>query len=91
MPIRLLAPLLVLLLFPAAARADWIPAAPIDGPNADVVEVGNVDLARDGAGAVAYLRKDGGVTHAFISRLVAGAWRARLSRGARAGEHLPGE
>jgi hypothetical protein len=73
---RLLAPLLVLLLFPAAARADWIPAAPIDGPNADVVSVGNVDLGRDGSGAVAYLRKDGGVTHAFISRLVSGGWRA---------------
>ena len=73
---RLLAPLLVLLLFPAAARADWIPAAPIDGPSADIVGVGNIDLARDGIGAVAYLRKDGGVTHAFISRVFAGGWRA---------------
>ncbi len=30
---------------------------------------------RDGAGAVAYLRKDGGVTHAFIARLIGGGWR----------------
>lgn len=77
MPTRFFVPLLVLLFsFPAAAQAAWVPAVPIDGPNADVVAVGNVDLARDGAGAVAYLRKDGGVTHAFVSRLVAGAWRA---------------
>lgn len=76
MPTRFLVPLLALLLFPAAARADWTPAVPIDGPNADVVAVGNVDVARDGAGAVAYLRRDGGVTHAFISRLVGGVWRA---------------
>lgn len=76
MPIRFLVPLLVLLMFPAAARADWVPAVPIDGPNADVVAVGNVDVARDGVGAIAYLRKDGGVTHAFVSRLVGGAWRA---------------
>ena len=61
---------------PAAARAGWIPAAPIDGPNADVVSVGNVDLARDGTGAVAYLRNDGGVPHAFVSRLFGGGWRA---------------
>lgn len=76
MPRRLIVLLLLLLVFPASARADWFPATPIDGPNADVVAVGNVDLARDGVGAVAYLRKDGGVTHAFISRLVAGGWRA---------------
>lgn len=76
MPTRLLVPLLLLLVFPATARADWFPATAIDGPNADVVAVGNVDLARDGAGAVAYLRKDGGVTHAFVSRLINGGWRA---------------
>lgn len=75
MPTRLLVLLLLLLVFPASARADWFPATPIDGPNADVVAVGNVDLARDGAGAVAYLRKDGGVTHAFVARLIGGGWR----------------
>ena len=49
--------------------------------------VGNVDLARDGAGAVAYLRSDGGVPHAFVARLSGGAWRRagarRLRRPAR--------
>ena len=72
---RLFAALFVLLLFPAAARADWFPAAAIDGPNADVVAVGNVDIARDGNGAIAYLRRDGEVTHAFVARMAGGDWR----------------
>lgn len=59
----------------AAARAAWFPAQAIDGPNADVVSVGGVDLARDGGGAVAYLRRDGGFPHAFVSRIAEGAWR----------------
>jgi hypothetical protein len=75
LPRRLLALLIVLFAFPATARADWVPAVPIDGPNADVVSVGNVDIARDGAGAVAYLRKEVGVPHAFVQRLFGGAWR----------------
>jgi hypothetical protein len=73
---RLLVALIVLLLFPASAHAGWIPATAIDGPNADVLEIGNVDLARDGAGAIAYLRNDGGVPHVFVSRMVDGAFRA---------------
>src|SRR4051794_41888646 len=64
-----------MLAFPAAARADWFPAAPIDGPNADVVSVGNVDMARDGHGAIGYLRRDGGVPHAAVARMVGGDWR----------------
>ena len=66
----------LLLVFPATARADWFPATAIDGPNADVIAVGNVDIARDGAGAIAYLRNDGGVPHAFVARLAGGGWRA---------------
>ena len=89
MPRRLLVLLIVLLVFPAAARADWFPAAPIDGPSADIVAVGNVDLARDGSGAIAYLRNDGGVPHAFVSRVLggglagAGARRPGAGRGDR--------
>ena len=75
MPRRLILLLIVFASFPASAHAAWFPAAPIDGPNADVLTVGNVDVARDGAGAVAYLRLDGGVPHAFVSRLFGGAWR----------------
>ncbi len=72
---RLLIALVLVLVLPATAQAAWLPGVPIDGPNADVLTVGNVDVARDGAGAVAYLRLDGGVPHAFISRLYAGGWR----------------
>ena len=64
-----------LVLLPAAsANAGWFGAQPLDGPNADVVSVGNVDLARDGGGAVAYIRNADGVPHAFISRMNGGSW-----------------
>jgi hypothetical protein len=77
LPRRLLVLLTALLaLVPAAsARAGWTPAIALDGPNADVLEVGNVDLARDGAGAVSYIRYDGGVPHAFVARLFNGIWQ----------------
>ncbi len=76
MPRRLILLLIAFVSIPATAHAAWLPATPIDGPNADVLTVSNVDIARDGAGAVAYLRLDGGVPHAFISRMFGGAWRA---------------
>jgi hypothetical protein len=76
MPVRLLVLVLAALaLSPAAAQAAWFPAQTIDGPSADVVEVGGVDLARDGTGAVAYLRRDGGIPHVFVSRLFGGVWQ----------------
>ncbi|HEY3019541.1 MAG TPA: hypothetical protein VGJ32_05075 [Solirubrobacteraceae bacterium] len=60
---------------PAAARAGVFPGEVIDGPSADIVRVGDVDLARDGTGAVVYVRKDGGTDHIFVARLFAGAWQ----------------
>jgi hypothetical protein len=60
---------------PAAARAGVFPGEVIDGPSADIVRVGDVDLARDGTGAVVYLRRDAGVQHVYVSRLVDGAWQ----------------
>jgi hypothetical protein len=66
---RLIALLVLLLACPAGARANWFPSTPIDGPSADVLAVGNVDLARDGNGAIAYLRRDG----AFVARINGGA------------------
>ena len=80
----------VALLPAAAARADFLPADPIDGPSADLVGQPDVDLARDGSGAVAYLKLDGGVRHVFVSRFVgrrlpaAGARRRRARRRGRA-------
>jgi hypothetical protein len=78
-PRRLLLPLLcaaIGAIAPAAARADVYPSEVIDGPSADLVRLGDVDLARDGGGAVVYLKKDAGVDHVFMSRLFNGAWQA---------------
>jgi hypothetical protein len=77
MPRRLCAALLAsasLLLVAPAAHAGWYPSEAVDGP-ADIVALGGVDLGRDGAGGVAYLKRDGGVAHVFVSRIVDGAWR----------------
>src|SRR4051812_9390701 len=59
-----------------AAEGAWFPADSIDGPSPDVLALGDVDLARDGTGAVAYLKRDGGVPHVFVARMIDGAWHA---------------
>src|SRR6476659_6454941 len=75
---RLLASSAVLAAFvlaPVSARADvgrFIPAEPIDGP---ITALGDLDVARDGTGAVAYVKPDGGVDHVFVSRLLNGVWQ----------------
>jgi hypothetical protein len=63
-------------LAPAAAQAAFFPAESLDGPSADIRSLGDVDIARDGTGALAYVRRDGGVDHVFVSRLAGGAWSA---------------
>jgi hypothetical protein len=55
------------------ARAGFFGAQPIDGP-ADIVSVGDVDVTRDGPGAVVYVRRDGGVPHPYVSRFTGGAF-----------------
>src|SRR3954469_13888976 len=70
----LLAALLVLLA-PAAAHATWFPGEALDGPSADVVAVDDLDIARDGTGAVVWRRVLDGTPHVFVSRLAGGAWR----------------
>jgi hypothetical protein len=59
-----------------AAHAGFFPAEPVDGPNPGIVALGDVDVARDGTGALAYVRRDGDVTHVYVSRLVDGAFGA---------------
>jgi PKD domain-containing protein len=62
-------------LAPVSARADvggFIPAEAIDGP---VTALGDLDLARDGTGAMAYVKPVAGVDHVFVSRLQDGAWQ----------------
>jgi PKD domain len=75
MRLRLILCLLLIALPAAPARAAFFPGDSIDGPSADIVSVGEVDFARDGAGAVAYVKRDGGIEHVFVARLVGGAWQ----------------
>ena len=60
---------------PAAAHATFFAAEAVDGPSADIRSVGDLDVARDGTGAVAYVRRDAGVDHIYVSRLVDGAFQ----------------
>ena len=63
------------LLLAAPARAGWFPAEAIDGPSADIVAFGDIDLARDGTGGLVYLKNDAGVPHVFLSRHHGGVWQ----------------
>ena len=68
---------------PATAQAAWFPAEPIDGPSADIVSVEDSDVAREGIGAVVYLKRDGGTPHVFLARMNAGTWEppVRIDQG----------
>ncbi|TMK61973.1 MAG: hypothetical protein E6G53_15145 [Actinobacteria bacterium] len=55
-----------------AACAAPAPARTVDGPSAAVLALGGLDLARDGSGAVAYLKRSRGHAHVYVSRLVDG-------------------
>ncbi len=64
---------------PAAAQraaGAFFPAQPVDGPSPDIVGRPQLDLARDGGGAVAYVRRDGGEDHVFLSLISGGAAQA---------------
>ena len=70
---------LSLLALPAPAHAAagrYFPGETIDGPSADIQVLSDVDVARDGTGALVYVKRDGGVDHVFASRLVEGRWQA---------------
>lgn len=57
------------------AGAAVSPAQPLEGPSADVVDVGDAAMAEDGTGGVVYLKKEGGHNHVFVARF-AGSWEA---------------
>lgn len=61
---------------PATALGEFFPGEPIDGPNPGLGSVGDLDVARDGTGAVAYTRRDGDADHVFVSRLINGVFQA---------------
>jgi hypothetical protein len=67
--------LLLIALAATPARAAYFPADAIDGPSADIVRVGDVDLTRDGSGAVVYVKQIAGVNHVFAARLSGGGWQ----------------
>ena len=60
------------LAWPAPASAALFPGDTVDGPGPDVAALGDVDLARDGTGAIAYVKREGGVEHVFVSRFAGG-------------------
>src|SRR5690348_17026817 len=72
---RLLLTLALMLLPAAPAGAAFFPADQLDGPSADIVSAGEVDFARDGQGAVVYVKRDAGVAHIFAVRMTGGAWQ----------------
>jgi hypothetical protein len=59
-----------------AAAGTFFAGEAVDGPSPDIQRLGDVDVARDGTGALVYVKRDGGVDHIFASRLVNGAWEA---------------
>ena len=69
---------------PSAAAADFAPVTAADGPNANVLSLGGIDLARgDATGALAYLKRDLGQPHVFSAPLLRGDPRtpARVDTG----------
>jgi len=68
--LALLGVLLVALASPGSASAGWFAGDPVD--RGDVLDV-DADLARDGAGALAWVKREDGVGHVYLSRLAGGA------------------
>src|SRR5690349_8212342 len=74
---RFLPPFLILaassaLLAPAAADAAILPGKASDGPNANIKAFGDVDVAPDGTGGIAYIKSDNGKDHVFVARYANG-------------------
>jgi hypothetical protein len=59
----------------APARAAFFPGDPVDGPSADVHALGDLDLARDGTGALVYVKAVDGVDHVFAARFEKGVFQ----------------
>ncbi len=59
----------------APAQAAFFPGDALDGPSPDVRSVGDLDLARDGTGALAWVRAVDGVDHVFVARFERGMFQ----------------
>jgi hypothetical protein len=72
---RLLILIAALVAVPAGtAHAGAFLGDAIDGPSPDVESLGDLDLARDGSGALTYLKRVDGVDHVFVARFTGGAF-----------------
>lgn len=67
---------LLLALLPARAGAVISDVQPIDGPGADIVEIGGSAMSEDGSGGVVYLKRVSGRAHVFAAQFTGGEWRA---------------
>jgi hypothetical protein len=72
---RLLILIVAFLTVPAGtAQARLFLGDPVDGPSPDVQSLGDLDLARDGSGALTYIKRADGVDHVFVARFTGGAF-----------------
>jgi hypothetical protein len=69
-----LLPLLAVLTHAAVARALISPVATIDGPSAEIVELGGVAMAGDGTGGIVYRKRVEGRPHIFAALYANGSW-----------------
>jgi hypothetical protein len=65
---------LLCLLAPAGARAVIHPAAVLDGPANDIIDVDGTAMAPDGSGGIVYRKQVAGVAHVFAIQFVNGHW-----------------
>jgi hypothetical protein len=74
--LAVLAPLVLPAAGHAAVPGKYFAGEPVDGPSADIQSLDDLDVARDGTGAMAYVKRVGGIDHVFVSRLVNGSFAA---------------
>jgi hypothetical protein len=61
--------------FAASAEAAFFPGDAVDGPSPDIRALGDLDLARDGTGALAWVKAIDGVDHILVSRFEGGSFQ----------------
>ncbi len=60
---------------PALAQPSPAPPSVVDGPNAAIVSLDGLSVARDGTGGLVYLKAVSGVPHVFVSALIGGQFQ----------------
>jgi hypothetical protein len=66
----------VLLLCASPAQAEISPVTPIDGPSAEIAELGGAAMAADGTGGIVYRKRVEGRDHIFVAQYVNDKWEA---------------